>query len=138
MGVSSEGSFIKEFERKWAAYCGVEHGISVANGTCALQVAVRALALEPGSEIILPSFTIISCIIAIIEAECIPFLVDAELDSWNMNLDQAEARITPRTRAIMSVHMFGHPVEMRRLIPLARKYDLRVIEDAAEGAWRGG
>jgi perosamine synthetase len=130
--VSSEGSFIKQFEKKWAEYCGVRHGISVANGTCALQVAVSALALEPGSEIILPSFTIISCVIAIIEAGCIPVLVDAMPDTWNMNLDEAEAKITRRTRAIMPVHMFGHPVEMRRLMEIAQKHDLRVIEDAAE------
>jgi perosamine synthetase len=130
--VSSEGSFIKEFEKKWAQYCGVEYGISVANGTCALQVGVQALSLQPGSEIIVPSFTIISCVIAIIEAGCVPVLVDATPDTWNMNLDEMEAKITPRTRAIMPVHMFGHPVDMKRLVPLARKHDLRIIEDAAE------
>jgi perosamine synthetase len=130
--VSSEGSFIKEFERKWAEYCGAEHGVSVANGTCALQVAVAALGLEQGSEIILPSFTIISCVIAIIEAGCTPVLVDAESDTWNMNLDELEAKITPRTRAVMPVHMFGHPVDMKRLMSIAQKHNLRVIEDAAE------
>jgi perosamine synthetase len=130
--ISSEGSFIKEFEGKWAGYCGVEHGVSVANGTCALQVAVGALELESGSEIILPSFTIISCVIAIIEAGCTPVLVDVEADTWNMNLDELEAKVTPRTRAIMPVHMFGHPVDMKRLMLIAQKYNLRVIEDAAE------
>jgi perosamine synthetase len=130
--VSSEGSFIKEFERKWAHYCGVEHGVAVANGTCALQTAVSALGLAPGSEIIVPSFTIISCVIAIIEAGCTPVLVDAEADTWNMNLDEVEAKITPRTRAVMPVHMFGHPVDMKRLMPIAQKHDLCVIEDAAE------
>lgn len=130
--VSSEGSFIKEFERKWAEYCGVEHGVAVANGTCALQIAAAALELPPGSEIIVPSFTIISCVIAILEAGCTPVLVDAEPDTWNMNLDEMEAKITPRTRAVMPVHMFGHPVDMRRLMPVARKHGLRVIEDAAE------
>jgi len=130
--VSSEGSFIKEFERKWAHYCGAEHGVAVANGTCALQIAVAALGLAPGSEIIVPSFTIISCVIAIIEAGCTPVLVDAEADTWNMNLDEVEAKITPRTRAVMPVHMFGHPVDMKRLMPIAQKHDLSVIEDAAE------
>jgi perosamine synthetase len=130
--ISSEGSFIKQFEKKWAEYCGVKHGISVANGTCALQVAASALALEPGSEIILPSFTIISCVIAIIEAGYVPVLVDAMPDTWNMNLDEVEAKISPQTRAIMPVHMFGHPVDMRRLMEIAQKHDLRVIEDAAE------
>jgi perosamine synthetase len=130
--VSSEGSYIREFEAKWAAYCGVEHGIAVANGTCALQIAVAALRLPPGSEIILPSFTIISCAIAILEAGCVPVLVEAEPDTWNMNLDEVEAKITPRTRAIMPVHMFGHPVDMRRLMEIAERHDLRVVEDAAE------
>jgi perosamine synthetase len=130
--VSSEGGFIREFESKWARYCGVEHGVSVANGTCALQIAVEALNLEPGSEIILPSFTIISCVIAIIESGCIPVLVDSEPDTWNMDMDQVEAKISSRTRAIMPVHMFGHPVDMKRLMPLAQKYGLHVIEDAAE------
>lgn len=130
--VSSEGTYIGEFERRWAAYCGAAHGIAVANGTCALQVAVRALALEPGSEIIVPSFTIISCITAIVEAGCVPVLVDAEPDSWNMAMEEVEAKITTRTRAIMPVHMFGHPVDMRELMLLAKKHGLRVIEDAAE------
>ena len=130
--VSSEGSYIREFEAKWSAYCGVAHGIAVANGTCALQIAVVALGLPPGSEIIMPSFTIISCAIAILEAGCVPVLVDAEPDTWNMNLDEVEAKITPRTRAIMPVHMFGHPVDMRRLKEIAKRHDLRLVEDAAE------
>jgi perosamine synthetase len=130
--VSSEGRFISEFERKWADYCGVAHGIAVSNGTTALQVAMSALGLGPGSEVVMPSYTIISCAIAIIEAGCVPVLVDCEPDTWNMNLDEVEAKITPRTRAIMPVHMFGHPVDMMRLLDLARKYDLRIVEDSAE------
>jgi perosamine synthetase len=130
--VSSDGRFIGEFERKWADYCGVAHGIAVSNGTTALQVAMSALELAPGSEVIMPSYTIISCAIAIIEAGCVPVLVDCEPDTWNMNLDEVEAKITPRTRAIMPVHMFGHPVDMTRLLDLAKKHDLRIVEDAAE------
>jgi perosamine synthetase len=130
--ISSEGRYIRAFEERWAQYCGVAHGVAVANGTCALQIAVAALRLPPLSEIILPSFTIISCAIAIIEAGCVPVLVDAESDTWNVNLDEVEAKITPRTRAIMPVHMFGHPVDMTRLLELAATHDLLVIEDAAE------
>lgn len=130
--ISSEGKFICEFEEKWAAYCGASHGVAVANGTCALQIAMSALDLEPGSEVILPSFTIISCVIAIIEAGCVPVLVDCERDTWNMDIHEIEAKITPRTRAIMPVHMFGHPVDMRRIKEIADKYDLRIVEDAAE------
>ena len=130
--ISSEGSFIQDFESKWARYCGTAHGVAVANGTCALQVAVRALALEPGAEIILPSFTIISCVIAILEAGCVPVLVDVEPDTWNVDLDKLEAKITSRTRALMPVHMFGHPVDMKRLMAIAEGNGLRVVEDAAE------
>ena len=130
--VSSEGRFIKEFEDRWAAYCGAAFGVAVSNGTTALEVAVAALKLPPGSEIIMPSYTIISCAIAIIEAGCLPVLVDCEPDTWCMDLDQVAAKITPRTRAVMPVHIFGHPVDMRRLGEIAGKHGLFVIEDAAE------
>jgi perosamine synthetase len=130
--VSSDGAFVKEFEGKWSSYCGVEHGIAVSNGTAALQIAVAALGLKPGSEIIMPSFTIISCAIAILEAGCVPVLVDCDPASWCMDLDEVEFKISPRTRAVMPVHMLGHPVDMRGLTALATKHDLFVIEDAAE------
>lgn len=130
--VSSEGRFIPEFERKWSQFCGAAHGVAVSNGTTALQVAMTALKLEPGSEVIIPSYTIISCAIAVLEAECVPVLVDCDPETWCMDLDQVEGAITSRTRAIMPVHMFGHPVDMRRIRQIATKHDLRIIEDAAE------
>jgi perosamine synthetase len=130
--VSSEGRFIAEFERKWSQYCGAAHGVAVSNGTTALQVAMTALKLEPGSEVILPSYTIISCAIAVLEAECVPVLVDCDPETWCMDLDQVESAVTSRTRAIMPVHMFGHPVDMRRIRKIATRHDLRIIEDAAE------
>jgi perosamine synthetase len=138
--VSSEGRYLSAFEEAWAKYCGAEYGIAVSNGTTALQIAVAALDLEPGSEIILPSFTIISCSLAIIEAGCIPVLVDVDPETWGLDLDQTEAKITARTRAIMPVHMFGHPVDMPRLMEIACRHGLKVIEDAAEahGAEVGG
>ena len=130
--VSSDGRFIPEFERRWAEYCGVEHGVAVCNGTVALKVAMEALRLEPGSEVILPSLTIISCVLAVIEAGCIPVLVDCEPDTWCMDMAQVAARITPRPRAIMPVHMYGHPVDMAPLLELAERHSLAVVEDAAE------
>ncbi len=130
--ISSEGRFVHEFERKWSSYCGVQHGIAVSSGTAALQIAVAALRLEHGSEIIMPSWTIISCAIAILEAGCIPVLVDCDPETWCMNLDEVESKVSPRTRAVMAVHMLGHPVDMRRLVALADKHDLFLIEDAAE------
>jgi perosamine synthetase len=130
--LSSDGPFVREFERKWSSYCGAEYGVAVSNGTAALQIAVSALKLEHGSEIIMPSWTIISCAIAIIEAGCVPVLVDCDPETWCMNLDEVESKIVPKTRAVMPVHMFGHPVDMRRLVALAKKHRLFIIEDAAE------
>ena len=130
--ISSDGRFLTEFERRWAEYCGVEHGVAACNGTAALAMAVAALKLEPGSEIILPSFTIVSCVLAVLEAGCVPVLVDSEPDTWCLDVGQVAARIGPRTRAIMPVHMFGHPADMAPLLALAERHGLAVIEDAAE------
>ncbi|HYH23299.1 MAG TPA: DegT/DnrJ/EryC1/StrS family aminotransferase [Azospirillum sp.] len=130
--ISSEGRFIAEFERRWAEYCGTAHGIAVCNGTAALQLAMRALDLEPGSEVILPSCTIISCALAILEAGCVPVLVDSDPETWCLDPDQVAAKITPRTRAIMPVHLLGHPCDMAPLWELADRHGLRIVEDAAE------
>jgi len=130
--ISSAGHFIEEFEEKWAAYCGMAHGVAVSNGTTALQVAVGCLDLDPGDEVIMPTFTIISCALAILENGGIPVLVDCDPRTWCMDVLQVEARITPRTRAIMPVHIYGHPVDMDPLISLADKYHLEIVEDAAE------
>jgi perosamine synthetase len=130
--LSSSGRFLERFEREWAAYCGVRHGVAVTSGTAALHIAVAALELPPASEIIMPSFTIVSCVTAVLAADCVPVLVDVDPETWCMALDQVEARITSRTRALMPVHMYGHPVDMEALMTLARRHRLAVIEDAAE------
>jgi perosamine synthetase len=130
--ISSAGHFIEEFERKWADYCGMRYGIAVSNGTAALQVAAHCLELQPGDEVIMPSFTIISCALAVVECGAIPVLVDSDPKTWCMDISQVEAKITSRTRAIMPVHIYGHPVDMDPLIELAAKYNLLILEDAAE------
>jgi perosamine synthetase len=130
--ISSAGRFIEEFEAQWTAYCGMKYGIAVSNGTTALQVAVRCLDLKPGDEVILPTFTIISCALAIVECGAVPVLVDSDPRTWCMDVSQVAAKITGRTRAIMPVHIYGHPVDMDPLRDLAEKYDLVIIEDAAE------
>lgn len=130
--ISSEGHFIEEFEKSWALYCGMEHGVAVSSGTAALEVAVACLGLEPGDEVIMPTFTIISCASAIINSRATPVLVDSNPRTWCIDVIQVEAKITPRTRAIMPVHIYGHPVDMDHLCELARKYNLFIIEDAAE------
>ena len=130
--ISSSGEFIEQFEQIWAEYCGMEHGIAVCNGTVALELAIRCLDLAPGDEIILPAFTIISCAQAIIQNGAKPVLVDSDPETWCMDVNQIEARITNHTRAIMPVHIYGHPVDMDPLQKLAEKYSLVIIEDAAE------
>lgn len=130
--ISSEGPFVKRFEDEFAASVGRRHGIAVVNGTAAIDAAVEALGLKPGDEVILPAFTIISCIGQIVRSGLVPVLVDSDPLTWNMNVTQVEERITPRTRAIMVVHIYGLPVDMDPLLELARRHGLKVIEDAAE------
>ncbi len=130
--ISSAGKFITEFEEKWAAYCGMKHGLAVCNGTIALELAVEVLDFPAGSEIILPSFTIVSCAQAITKAGCVPVAVDCEPDTWCMDVGQVEKAVTAKTKAIMPVHIYGHPVDMDPIMDLAEKHGLVVIEDAAE------
>jgi perosamine synthetase len=130
--ISGAGPYVDEFESRWAAYCGRKHGIAVANGSVALQVAVALLDLQPGDEVIMPSFTIISCAWPVVLADAVPVLVDSDPRTWTMDVSQVRARITPRTRAIMPVHIYGNPVDMQPLLDLAREYDLHIVEDAAE------
>ena len=139
-GWISQGRFVGDLERYWASYCGGAHGVAVSNGTAALELAVEALRLPPGSEVILPSFTIISCAAAIIRAGCTPVLVDCEPDTWCLDVHQVARKITPRTRAVMPVHIYGHMADMTSVMDLAARHGLFVIEDAAEahGAERDG
>lgn len=130
--ISSEGPFVKEFEQKMSATVERKYGIAVSNGTAALEVAVRALGIGPGDEVIMPTFTIISCAMAVTKLGAVPVLIDSDLYTWNMNVEEIESRITSKTKAIMVVHIYGLPVEMDKVLDLARKYNLKVIEDAAE------
>ena len=130
--ISSAGSFIEQFESDWAAFCDMKYGVAVSNGTVALQVAVDCLNLAAGDEVIMPSFTIISCAQAVTQAGGVPVLVDSDPRTWCMDVSQVAARITTRTRAIMPVHIYGHPVDMDPLLGLAEKHGLAIIEDAAE------
>lgn len=130
--ISSEGPFVARFEQQMAAQTGRRHGIAVCNGSAALELAVAALDLQPGDEVIMPAFTIISCAAAIVRRGCIPVLVDSDPKTWNMDVGRIEGRITAKTRAIMVVHIYGLPVDMDPVIQLARQYHLYVIEDAAQ------
>lgn len=130
--ISSDGPFVSEFERKFSSYIGVKYGVAVCNGTAALETALFAAGISKGDEVILPAFTIISCALAVIRLGAIPVLVDAEPETWNMDVGQIESRLSSKTKAIMPVHIYGHPVDMDPVLAIAKKHNLVVIEDAAE------
>lgn len=130
--ISSEGPFIRQFETNMASYLGRKHAIAVANGSVALDAAVVAAGVKPGDEVILPTFTIISCAAAIVRAGAVPVTVDCDPHTFNMDVDAIEAKITTKTKAIMVVHLYGLPTDMNPVLDIAEKHRLMVIEDAAE------
>ena len=130
--ISSEGPFVKEFENRMSKSAGRKYGVAVANGTAALEVAAMAVGIGEGDEVIMPTFTIISCAMAVTKLGGIPVLVDSDIHTWNMNVEEIERKITKRTKAIMMVHLYGLPADVDKIMELAKKYDLKVIEDAAE------
>ena len=130
--ISSAGKFIPVFEEKFAAECDCKYGVACANGTVALHLGLAALGLEPGDEVIIPTFTMIATINAVAYTGATPVLIDSEPHTWNMDVDQLADKITPKTKVIMPVHTYGHPVDMDPLMELADKHGIFVLEDAAE------
>lgn len=130
--ISSAGAYIEKFENGMGAFIGQKYGVAVSNGTVALEDAMIALSIEPGAEVILPDFTIISCVQAIVKAGLVPVMVDCDINTWNMDVTKVEEKITPKTKAIMVVHIYGLPVDMDPILELAKKHNLFVIEDVAE------
>jgi len=130
--ISSAGTYLTEFERAFARYCGCAEGIGTTSGTTALHLALAARGLGPGDEIIMPAFTIAATLFAALYVGATPVLVDVEPDTWTLRVDQVAARISPRTRAVMPVHIYGHPCDMDPLTELARRHALWLVEDAAE------
>ena len=130
--ISSEGPFVKDFEKKFSGTINRKYGIAVSSGTAALEVAAQAIGICEGDEVIMPTFTIISCAIAVTKLGAIPVLVDSNIYTWNMNVDEIEAKITATTKAIIMVHLYGLPAEVDKILELAKKYNLKIIEDAAE------
>ena len=130
--ISSEGPFVQRLEEEMSQRAGRKFGVAVTNGSAALDVAVAALGLGPGDEVILPTFTIISCAASIVRAGATPVVVDCDADTWNMTAEHVAEKITARTRAIMVVHIYGLPVDMDPIVAVAEKHGLKIIEDAAE------
>jgi perosamine synthetase len=130
--ISSNGQYVTKFENRFSKLIDKKYAITVSNGTAALQIAFEALNIKKGSEVILPSFTIISCIYPIIRCGAVPVLVDVDPRTWNMNVHEVEKKITKKTKVIIAPHIYGLPIDMDPLIKIAKKYKLKIIEDAAE------
>ncbi len=130
--ISSSGPFVEKFEKKFARKVGRKFAISVSNGTAALQLAFESLKIKKRSEVILPSFTIISCVLPIIRCGAVPVLIDSDPYTWNLDVTKIEEKVNSKTKAIIAPHIYGLPIDMDPLLKIARKYNLKVIEDAAE------
>lgn len=130
--ISSSGKYVKAFEEKFAEYCGVKHAVAVCNGTTALHLALVVAGVKSGDEVIIPNFTMIASAFAVCYTGARPIFIDVDADTWNINVNKIEEKITAKTKAIMPVSIFGNPCNMDKIWDLANKYNLLVIEDAAE------
>ncbi len=130
--ISSKGSYITEFEEKFAGYCGVKNGIATSNGTAALHLALKALGIKKDDEVIVPTLTFIATANAVAYCNAKPVFVDSHPVYWCMDPEKIEEKITENTKAIIPVHLYGHPCDMDRIMKIARDHDLYVVEDAAE------
>jgi perosamine synthetase len=138
--VSSLGKYVQDFEDRFAAYCGVKYGVATFNGTVALHLLAATLDLGPGDEVIMPSLTFVATANAVRYTGATPVFIDSEVQTWNIDPDAVAAAITSRTRAIIAVHLYGHPAHMAPLRSIADRYGLLLLEDAAEahGAYYQG
>jgi len=130
--ISSKGKYIDLFEKAFADYANIQYGVAVCNGTVALHVALEALDLGRGDEVIVPTFTYIASVNAITYTGALPVFVDSLLDTWQMNPDDVQKKITLKTKAIMAVHLYGHPCDMAALTKIAKDNNIFLIEDCAE------
>ena len=122
--ISSSGSYVTRFEDEFAKYCDVKHGVAVCNGTVALHLAMAALGIGKGDEVIIPSFTMIATAFAVCYTGAMPVFVDADKDTWNIDVSKIEEKINPRTKAIIPVHIFGNPCNMDAIVDIAKKHKL--------------
>lgn len=130
--ISSQGKYVEKFEEGFSKYIGCEYGITTTSGTTALHLALASLGLKKGDEVIVPTFTIASTIFAILYTGAVPVLVDCDKETWNIDVNQIEEKITDNTKVIMPVHIYGHPCDMDPISDMAEEHDLFVVEDAAE------
>jgi perosamine synthetase len=130
--ISSSGKYVSEFEKSFAEYCDVKYGVTVCNGTVALHLALVALGITIGDEVIIPSFTMSASAFSVCYTGAKPVFVDADPYTWNIDVTKIEKKITSKTKAIMPVHIFGNPCNLQEITKIAQKYNLYIIEDAAE------
>jgi perosamine synthetase len=130
--ISSKGKYVEEFEEKFAKYCGCRYGVTTTSGTTALHLALASIGVGKGDEVIIPASTMIATAFAVVYCGATPVLVDAEPETWNIDVKKIEDKITDRTKAIMPVHIYGHPCDMNPIMKLAKERGLYVVEDAAE------
>ncbi|MEA1932598.1 MAG: DegT/DnrJ/EryC1/StrS family aminotransferase [Euryarchaeota archaeon] len=127
-----QGPMVEEFETKWADYVGTDHAVAVSNGTTAIQLVLKALGLEPGEEVIVPSLTFGSTATAVVHQAGVPVFADIDRELYTLDHTDLERCLTDETAAIMPVHLYGHPAEMNEIQAFANDHDLYVIEDAAQ------
>jgi len=130
--ISSKGKFVNEFEKAFSGYIGVKHGTGVCNGTVAIHLALVALGIGEGDEVIVPTFTYIASANPILQVGAKPVFADSCADSWQIDPEDIKAKLTPQTKAIMVVHLYGHPCDMDAIMKIAKENNLFVIEDCAE------
>jgi perosamine synthetase len=130
--VSSRGPFLDDFERRFCAFVGGHYGIATSSGTTALHLALATLGIGPGDEVIVPDFTMVACVDAVLYTGARPVFVDVSSTTWTLDPEQTSRAVTPKTRAIMPVHLYGHPADMDPVQRLAREHGLAIVEDAAE------
>ncbi|MFH1593024.1 MAG: DegT/DnrJ/EryC1/StrS family aminotransferase [Candidatus Woesearchaeota archaeon] len=130
--ISSLGPYIPKFEEGFSRYCGAGHGIACSNGTAALHLALESLGVGKGDEVIIPDLTMIATMAAVLYCGAKPVFVDAEEKTWNLDINKIEEKITDKTKAIIPVHISGHPVDMDKLKTISKRHNLFVVEDAAE------
>ena len=127
-----QGSYVKNFEIEFSKFCNCDYGITTTSGTTALHLACETLGVGTGDEVLVSSSTNMACAFAVDYCGAIPIPIDIEKDTWQMDIKKIEEKINKKTKAIMVVHLFGHPVDMDPVLKIAKKYNLKVIEDCAE------
>ena len=130
--ISSQGAYVRRFEKEFADYCGATYAVAVSNGTVALHLALVALGINEGDEVLVPDLTFAASINSIICAGAIPVIIDVDKTTWTISIEDIEKNINSKTKAIMPVHLYGHPCHMDEIMTIAKKHNLLVIEDAAE------